>query len=855
MNRKQRRADKKAGKTSAVGASADVERIFTEALSHHQEGRIQEAERRYQQVLAKDPRHADSLHLLGVIASQSGRHDLAIDLISKAVGVNAMVDAYHANLGLAFQELRRLDEAIASYQRALGLKSVFPEVLYNNLGNALRGQGRLDEAVANLRQAIALKADYPEAHTNLGNALHQQGQLDEAMACHRQAIALRPNLPHAHSHLGNVLGDLGRWEDAIACHRKALEIWPDYPEAHTNLGTALQLQGLLSEAIASHRRAITLKPGLTEAHINLGNSLRDQGQLGDAAACFNRALGLSPNHPIAYNGLGDVLWRQGRMNEAIASLRKAIEVDPAYPEGYSNLGNVLREQGQLAEAETCLRQAIALKPSLREAHSNLGNVLWGMGRVEEAIASLRRAVELTPDSLEDMSLLAYLRRQICDWDGVDSDIARALDLAEHSAQAMPPFIFLTLSSSPDLHLACARRWAAKIANAAPRAFTHARPEAKSKIRLGYLSADFRTHPVASLVVELIEKHDRSRFEVVGYSYGPDDGSEIRQRLVRAFDIFVDARDLAHEVLAQQIYDDGVDILIDLTGYTNMTRTAVLVGRPAPIQVNYLGYPGTMGADFVDYILVDSFVAPADQQVYFTEKLVHLPHCYQPNDSKRAIAETTPTRADCGLPDDAFVFCCFNNAQKITPQTFDLWMRILSVIPNGVLWLLGNDSVTRNLEKQAVARGVDPARLVFAAHMAAPEHLARHRLADLFLDTLPYNAHTTASDALWAGLPVLTLVGNSFAGRVAGSLLQAIGLPELMTDSEEHYLALAVELASNPIRLGQIRQKLADYRLTTPLFDIDRFTQGIEAAYAKMWQGWLMGESPMSFTVPPSSHLT
>ena len=412
-----------------------------------------------------------------------------------------------------------------------------------------------------------------------------------------------------------------------------------------------------------------------------------------------------------------------------------------------------------------------------------------------------------------------------------------------------PFLLLGYSGKPALQLQCARNYIDDKVPLVPRPFWTGATWRHDKVRIAYLSADFHRHPTAYLMAELFERHDRSRFEVIGVSFGVDDKSDMRRRLVAAFDQFYDVRRKSDQEVAKLLHDLQVDIAIDLKGYTQDSRPGILAYRPTPIQASYLGFPGTMGAEFIDYIIADKTVAPFEQQPFYTEKIVHLPDCYQVNDTKRNIAERTPTRQEAGLPEEGCVFCCFNNNWKITPEVFSVWIRLLHAVEGSVLWLFrDNESAERNLRKEAQARGIDPARLVFAGRLPLEDHLARHSLADLFLDTLPYNAHTTASDALWVGLLVLTCMGNAFAGRVAASLLNAIGLPELVTHSIEDYEALALRLAKDPSLLEGYRNRLAANRLTHPLFDTDRFRRHIEAAYLQMWEIWQRGEQPRSFAV-------
>jgi protein O-GlcNAc transferase len=413
---------------------------------------------------------------------------------------------------------------------------------------------------------------------------------------------------------------------------------------------------------------------------------------------------------------------------------------------------------------------------------------------------------------------------------------------------VPPFYLISTPASASDQLLCAQQWIRPIMPPRHAIFDHRLGVEKDRIRLGYLSGDFHQHATARLMAELFERHDRGRFEVFAYSYGPDDNSPMRARLTSAFDRFVDISGVSHRDAARRIHADAIDILIDLKGYTRQARPAISAYRPAPVQVSYLGYPATMGADFIDYILVDPFVVPASQQRFFSERLVHVPVSYQVNDRRREMA-TAPSRPDCGLPDQGLVLCSFNNTYKISPVFFEVWMRLLRSVPASVLWLLeANQLVKGNLCLEAEKRGVNPGRLIFAPVVGSAEHIGRHRHADLFLDTLPCNAHTTASDALWAGLPVLTCSGDTFAGRVAGSLLTAVGLPELITGSLEEYEETALTLARNPQRLVALRQKLEKSRDAGSLFDLPKLTGNIEAAYARMWQTWLSGQKPDAFSI-------
>ena len=616
------------------------------------------------------------------------------------------------------------------------------------------------------------------------------------------------------------------------------------------LARDLARSGDLTGAAQICVKVLQVAPDQPQALHLLGMAALQKGHPGEAVELLRRAVRSDPHFAVASNDLGSALALQGALAEAAASYRQAIAQAPDFAEAHNNLGNLLQMTGALEEAVARYRTAVGLRPGYAEAFRNLGSALRRLGRLDEAVTALRTALEIDPAFTAAISQLAHLLKELCDWTQLDELTAQLIGIVESGSAAVNPFVFLSLDTTPRQQWLCAKRWAADQLGA-----TGERPEAsqgKGRITIGYLSADFQEHATAHLTAELFQLHDRERFRVIGYSYGRDDGGSARRQLRESFDEFVDLLDCPHVESAARIRADGVDILVDLKGYTTDARPEILHLRPAPVQVSYLGYPGTLGTDAVDFVLVDRQVVPADEQRYFTEQLVHLPDCYQVNDRRRPIAPRIPARAECGLPETAFVFCCFNSAYKITAPMFDIWMRLLGGVPGSVLWLLEpNRTATANLRREAESRlAGGAARLVFASSLANPEHLARLGLADLFLDTLPYNAHTLASDALWGGCPVITCVGRAFPGRVAASLLRAVGLPELVTQRPADFEALAFELALDPLRLRAIREKLQANRLTTALFDSRRFTRHLESAFETMWRMRVAGESPRPFTVAP-----
>jgi protein O-GlcNAc transferase len=622
-----------------------------------------------------------------------------------------------------------------------------------------------------------------------------------------------PSRHRSRNGLGNILLRQGELAAATTCFERVLALEPDSAEAHSNLGNALRQQGELAEAVVSCQRALALNPDLAEAHHNLGAARQQQGALAEAAVCYARALAVKPDLAQAHN----------------------------------NLGTVLQRESKHAEAEACYRRAMALRQGYAEPHKNLADLLWERGQIAAAIDACRQAIALKPDYPEAVAQLALLKRHACDWRNFENEAEQVLAASQRSPATVPPFDLLSQSSTPGDQLVCSTLWANKFAIGSTR-FAHRRSTPQHKIRLGYLSADFRDHAVAHAVADLIEGHDRAVFDVSAYSYGPDDDSKWRRRLRAAFDQFTDLRDFDDDEAARQIHRDETDILIDLTGYTAHARPRIVASRPAPVQVSFLGFLGTTGAEFIDYVIVDPFIAPMDQQPFYTERLVQL-SCWWPASSRPEMPETTPSREECGLPPQGFVFCCFNNSYKLNPGCFEIWARLLKDVPGSVLWLAEpNSLVKRNLRREATRRGLAAERLAFASHEPFSRHLSRHRLADLFLDTLPYNACGTAYDALRAGLPVLTCAGTTFAGRVAGTMLQSAGLPELITASLDAYEALALRLAREPGLLLSVREKLARNRFSMPLFDRERSARDLEAGYIQMSEIWRSGQDPKALAV-------
>jgi protein O-GlcNAc transferase len=735
-------------------------------------------------------------------------------------------------------------------RKALALAPRDPNLL-QLLAAALVGQGRATEAVNLLEKAINTSLATGELLYNLGTALAAAGRHKEAVQRLKQASIAKPRDPDCHNNLGLALLFTNQYADAEVAFGRALKLRPDWPPALHNLGRAVAAQGRHQEALNSYSRAIGIgKRAPAELMVDMGISFRDLGRHSEALASYERALALEPDLAEAYYSRGNALFNLQRHSEALASYDRALVLKPDVAEAHYNRGIALYNLKRFAEALASYDRALALEPGLPEIHHGRGNALNALHRLDESLASYGRSIATNPENLKSLADYVQVASLMCDWTAAARD---KIDLLIGCKKpTFEPMITLAISDDPAVQRAVAEVFVRNRTTPDIRPVQPSGSATPRKLRLGYLSADFKQHPVGVLMAELVELHDRSRFDVVGFSAGPDDQSAVHQRIKNAFDVFVDVRGMSDASLRQAIQVAQIDIIVDLGGHTTDGRIFALAHRPAPIQATYLGYPGTTGAPFIDYAIVDRFVVPDGTSRFFTEKLAYLPHCYLVSDSKRPIAQRNPSRAEFGLADGAFAFCCFNSPRKINAPVFDVWMRALAAVPGSVLWLVQNNEwATENLRKEAQMRGVDPARLVFAPHLSYADHLAALCLADLFLDTWPYNAHTTASDALWVGLPVLTYSGRSFAGRVAGSLLHAIGIPELITYAVDDYEALAIRLAHGPDILKELRQRLAANVKTAPLFQTDRFSRDIETAFTQMWERYRRGEAPESFAVQTS----
>jgi predicted O-linked N-acetylglucosamine transferase (SPINDLY family) len=803
-------------KAAKHSPSTSLAETLDRARSLHQQGRQADAQAICQEIFERQPDHVDTLFLSAEIAARRGESDRAMQIYRKVLDLKP-------------------DHAPAHYKR----------------GNLLKDRQQMDAALASYDEAIALDPGYAHAFCNRGFVLERLNRWDAALESYDHAISLTPGDALAHFNRAAVLRELARQEEALASYTQAIAVKPDYFEAYCNRGFLLTEMKRWDEALASHAKSIEINHGFAPAHCGRGTVLQKRKEWDAALASYDRAIEIDPGHAEAHCNRGSLLTELKQWSAARSSLDRAIALRPDLAEAYGSRALLLAAVGQSEAALMDFDTAIALKPDYAEAYLDRANLLVSMKQFLPAIASYDRGVALKTDSRFVLGMRRYAKMNVCDWSDLPADVHRLAFGIEAGEMLSPPLPMLALVDSVPLHYKAAQIWVREEHPPSPGLPAISRRLRLGKARIGYFSGDFYEHPVAVLMAELFEAHDRSKYEVNAFSYGPDPQDAMRKRLETAFDRFIDVRGKSDRDIALLAREMDIDIAVDLAGHTGGSRTGIFALRAAPLQVNYLGYPGTMGADYMDYLIGDATVVPEAHERHYAEKIVRLPNSFLPHDSRRTIASTVYGRDELGLPSTGFVFCCFNNNYKITPDVFVGWMRILARVPNSVLWLSqNNEPAADNLRRETLRRGVDAERLIFAKRMASPaEHLARHRAADLFLDTRPYNAHATAIDALWAGLPVLTFPGEGFAGRVAASLLKAIQLPELIATSAGNYEDLAVQMAENPQFHAGIKEKLAHNRLDSPLFDTRRFAKHLETGYSMILERFQAGLPPEHIRVP------
>ena len=702
--------------------------------------------------------------------------------------------------------------------------------------------GDFFHAINTYEKVLKLDPKNYEAIYLLAIVYSQAEVWDKATFFYDEAMAIDSKDAFIFYNKGIALQKLQKLEEALLSYRKAIEIKSDLAEAYFNCGVALNELNKYNESLINYEKAIEINPDYADAYANRGDLLRNLGKLEEALKNYDIAISIKKNNSKFYTNRGIILNELNNLKSALLSFNEAIQYDAKNAEAYANRGNVLKDLGLVEDSLKSFSIAIALKPELTEAYINQAIVFSDLKRYEESLQRIGEAYKINPEIEFLLGLLIYSKILVCDWTDYNFYINKLYKEIEQGKRSSQSFPLLLLTDSLKIQSKVAHLWVKNKAPLNQCLGPIVKNTRKDKIRLAYYSADFHNHATSHLMAELFEIHDKQIFELIAISFGPEKKDEMRKRLVKSFDKFIDVRLKTNKQVASLSRDLGIDIAVDLKGLTKDSRIGIFSYRAAPIQVNFMGYPGTLSAEYIDYIIADQTLIPLEDQLHYTEKIAYLPHSYQVNDRKRKIADKIFTKKELGLPVEKFIFCCFNNNFKITPSMLDSWVKILKGVKDSVIWLLEDTETSLvNLRKEAQKRGVDPNRLIFAKRIDLPEHLARHKCADLFLDTLPCNAHTTASDALWAGLPILTCVGKSFASRVTASLLKAIEVPELITYDLKQYEKTAIELALNPEKLQNIKNKLRENKLKTPLFDTKRYTENLENLYKKMYKNYINGE--------------
>lgn len=796
----------------AIQEPADIATAFAQACLLHQQGRLKDAALLYQRVLRADAAHFEAHHMLGLLRAQEGDFLEAVKAIGQALKVNPRNQQALTNFGNVLRALGQREEALASYEAAIS-QNRDDAVVWFNRGLLLAEMRRWPQAVESYERAIAIAPDHGEALLARATALADMERLAEALGACDAVLAVRPDLADAFNLRGTVLWRLGRHDAALDAFNAALSIAPGHAEFLNNRGLALMALGRADGALQSFDAALAVQPRHAEALTNRGNALASLQRFEEALESHDRALRLRPDHAEALNNKGAALVALQKFDQALEIYDTALARQPANTEVYYNRGVALAQMQCFADALADFEAVLAANPRHRYA----------------------------------LSAAANAALNLCDWAKVKQLGQQLAQAVAQNSAVIAPFTLLGYSDDTALLLACAKTWLAD-KGAEGHARRQSLPRGHEKLRIAYISSDFGDHPVGHQLAALLEQHDRAAFEIHGVSLGGDDVSAVGARLAKACDHFHDVHLMSDREAAALLRRLEIDIAVDLNGHTQYARPGLFAARPAPVQVNWLGYPGTTGSASIDYIIGDAVVLPLADQPHYSEMIAQLPDSYFAPGDPPPVAPP-PTRQEEGLPESGMVFCCFNQSWKISESLFDVWMRLLRDVPGSVLWLKDYPAQVRaRLERAAQLRGVEASRLVWARRASRQDHLARLANADLMLDTLPYNAHATASDALWAGVPLLTCAGRAFPGRVAASLLQAAGLPELVTGNLADYESVALKLARDPQMRHALRDKLIGNRLQMPFFDSHRHARMMEAAYCQMWCNAQDGGAAKSFTI-------
>ncbi|XP_068655657.1 probable UDP-N-acetylglucosamine--peptide N-acetylglucosaminyltransferase SEC isoform X2 [Aristolochia californica] len=856
-----------------------------------------------EEALRLEPHFAECYGNMANAWKEKGNIDLAIRYYLIAIELRPNFCDAWSNLASAYMRKGRLSEAAQCCRQALALNPRLVDA-HSNLGNLMKAQGLVQEAYNCYVEALRIQPSFAIAWSNLAGLFMEAGDLNRALIYYKEAVKLKPTFADAYLNLGNVYKALGIPQEAILCYQRALQARPDYAMAYGNLASVYYEQGQLDMAILHYKQAIACDSAFLEAYNNLGNALKDAGRVDEAINCYRSCLAFQPNHPQALTNLGNIYMernlisaaatyykatlavtsglsapfsnlaiiykQQGNYAEAISCYNEVLRIDPLAADGLVNRGNTFKEIGRVSEAIQDYLRAVAIRPTMAEAHANLASAYKDSGLVEAAIKSYSQALLLRPDFPEATCNLLHTLQCVCNWDDRESKFAEVEGIIRRQIKisvlpSVQPFHAIAYPLDPLLALEISRKYAAHCSLIAsryslppfmhPPRFPVKTDGGNERLRVGYVSSDFGNHPLSHLMGSVFGLHNRENVEVFCYALSQNDGTEWRQRIQSEAQHFIDVSSMSSDLIARMINEDGIQILVNLNGYTKGARNEIFAMQPAPIQVSYMGFPGTTGAAYIDYLVTDEFVSPLSLAHIYSEKLVHLPHCYFVNDYKQKNRDVLESvcrhkRSDYGLPEDKFIFACFNQLYKMDPEIFNTWCNILKRVPNSALWLLKFPAAGEmRLRAYAAAQGVHTDQIIFTDVAAKNEHIRRSALADLFLDTPLCNAHTTGTDVLWAGLPMVTLPLEKMATRVAGSLCLATGLgEEMIVNSMKDYEDKAIELAENPPKLQAFTNKLKAARLTCPLFDTTRWVKNLERGYFKMWNLYCSGAQPQHLKV-------
>jgi predicted O-linked N-acetylglucosamine transferase (SPINDLY family) len=831
--------------------SNKLQTLLEQGINKHKLGKINEAEKLYQQVIKNAPGHFDALQLLGSIEVIKKNYAGSITYLKRAIKTNPFDAKCHNFLGVVLEENGQHDEALISYQNAVLNNSSYAEA-YFNMGNVLQKLKLFDEAVESYSKVTAIEPGHSNAYFNCGNALGMIGRYDEAITSHAKAIEIDPKYKEAFTNIGSILQKQGNFTASEEYYLKAIEIDPAFIEAHYNLGNLFKEQKQFEKALISYDQVLKIKPDFGLAYNNVGTILQDLGDLDNAAAYYVKAIETSPSsNADVYNNLGVLLKSQKNLDAALSYFEKAITIKSDYAEAYNNMGATLEAQGDIEKALSSYDLALKIQPDFVGAIVNKGAILNKIGLPDLALIDYEMAFALDPTFNYLLGTIINTKQELSDWNNWETYFIALKNGIQQGQKVSPPFTTFLLIDNPDIQHKAAILFAQDRYVERKKLAPISRKSPEKKIKLGYFSSDFYHHPVSDAIIEQIKNHDRTKFELFAFSF-KHQNDFMQANLKKAFDHFIEVDKIDDAGVVKLACSHGIDIAFDLCGHTSEPRPGLFSMRVAPIQVNYIGYPGSIGSKCIDYFIADKNLTPKENQPFFTEKIAYVPYFHTYN-SQRQISTKTISRAQFGLPDEGFIFTCQNVNRKITPEVFNIWMEILRAIPESVLWLCETNSVaTNNLKKEAQARGVDSNRLIFTKRESVPpnqendrigRYLAMYSLADLYLDTWPYTSSTTAMDSLYAGLPILTKQGSSTVSRMGSTALSHFKLNELIANSTQEYFNIAIDLATNPKKLNAIKNKLAKNKSLAPMLNSINIVCNLEKIYTTMYERYHSGLLP------------